>query len=242
MMIRTLLLLPVALIILGGCRKSPTGGGNEQPVILQGTYVGNGNLGAGRTNLLVALEGPDSLNRFSGDIFYSGVITGFDDVSTDSGTDTVWFRYRRNSVLYRVMALPRSTSLTLHYLEPSGIPVIRVNKEVSGHNLSGHWTGLASSSALQIVDDVVMDMDQDGQLFTGTAEAPSYVLLIMQVNSGVAQGSAFQLAGFVYVSPVTYPVSMVGNYVTHDSVRGFWQVGNPDILDQGEFVFGRSFN
>lgn len=237
------------LILLGllwaagwsGCRKSPTGNGPEPPVVLQGSYVGNGNLGTGRANLLITLVGPDSLGRLTGAIRHRGAIIEFDDANTDSESDTLWFRYRRDNVLYRIMALPRSTNLALYYLEPAGIPVIRVNKELGGYNLSGQWTGRASSAALQIADDVAMDMDQNGQLFIGTADAPSYVTLQMQINSGVAQGDAFQLAGNVYVATVSYSVLLVGNYFTRDSVRGVWQAGQPDIFDHGEFVFGRTF-
>ncbi|MBU0509965.1 hypothetical protein KKH27_14170 [bacterium] len=228
-------------VLLTGCKSSPTDSPAEQQATLAGTYVGIGNLGGSQTNILMEFSGPDSLDAYGGTIRYRSAVLSFDDVYVNAEGDTVFFRYSRDSVVYRAWGLIEHTSLDLSFIEPTGVASFQVNRKSSGFNLSGLWSGIMSSTYVSQPVSAVMNMNQQGQLFWGTIDlSPSYTLNI-QISSGASAEASFQFSGEAWVFSERIPASFAGSYFAPDTISGLWQAGESPLYDSGEFLFWRSF-
>jgi hypothetical protein len=235
-------LLPALLIVvvLGGCRHY-----NDDPestaVTIQGDYVAYGDLGDGAINMLLEISGPDSAGRYAGGIRYSGTISTFSSIVTDSSGDTLRFEYARDLITYRVWTVPKATSMLLHFTAPSEISDILANKEASGNNMTGRWTGPMSATGWPQTSTAVMIINQTGQLFTGLATVTFYQTGNFLFTTGAVSSSTFQLNGTMRVASTDYAAQFDGNYITADSIAGNWYAGQNGADGSGYYVFSRSF-
>jgi hypothetical protein len=231
-----------AALMTVGCRHFPD---QPKPVQqpLQGSYVGIGNLNADHsaTNVSMAIEGPDSLGHYTGQIGYLSVVTTLDSVVRDSTGDTLIIRYTRNSAIYRPLARVTSSGMTVHFTQPTGIAAFLMNREVNGYNMTGMWVGKIYSNGLGVLRDATMTMDQEGTLFQGTVNVNLFQSAQFNLSSGSYNAGTFQISGTARMAGNDYPVLMAGNFVNVDSLSGNWQLGTNGGDDAGTFYMGRSF-
>ena len=240
--LRTVTVMLMIGVMLTGCRTWPDDSAPLEPPLAEGSYVGSGTLGGGATNVLMAINGPDTSGQLDGAIRYRSQVIALEDIYRVQDGDTVWFRYNRDDELYRAWALLGGNGLAVHFVEPTGIPAFRLNREISGYNMSGMWRGLMSSTALQLQSEAALSMDQQGQSFYGTAETVFIQSARFELNNGVANESSFHLTGTLYEGTASASVLMVGTYVARDTLAGNWNAGENGSVDRGEFWFCRSFD
>ena len=229
-------------LALAGCRSWPEDTSPLEPPLAEGTYVGSGTLGGGATNVLMAITGPDTSGQLDGAIRYRSQIITLEDIHRVTDTDSLWFRYRRDDVLYRAWAWLGGNGLAVHFEEPAGIATFRLNREIAGYNMSGLWRGLMSSIALQQQSDATMSMDQQGQSFYGTAETAFIQSAHFELNNGVANAGSYHLTGTLYEGTASVSALLVGTYLARDTLGGNWDAGENGSVDRGEFWFYRSFD
>jgi hypothetical protein len=239
---RTLVLIGIAVVLLEtGCRTWPDESNNNEPAVAQGSYVGSGELGGSSANILITVAGPDSAGLYSGSIHYRSQTTAFEDIIAVTDSDSLWFHYRRDDVMYRAWATYSSSGLTIHFVEPSDVPAFRVNREINGYNMSGTWDGRMSSAYWQVSNDASLTMEQEGQSFIGTATTAFSQTTSYEVSNGVANEASFQLNATMYVGANRYSAILYGTYAARDTTSGYWQAGDNGSVDHGEFVFCRTF-
>ena len=235
-------LFTIAALLVTGCHSWPDESSNDESATAQGSYVGSGRLGGSPTNILVIVSGPDSASRYSGSIRYRSLITDFEDVFHVINSDSLWFRYHRDNVFYRAWAAITGSGLSLHFVEPSGIPAFRVNREISGYNMSGQWNGRMSSIRWQLQNDAVMTIEQEGQSFGGTVETAFFQTTRFEVNNGVINEGAFHLNAMMFIGSSNTSAILYGIYSARDTTAGFWEAGENGTTDNGQFIFYRSFD
>lgn len=240
---RSLLVLLTAIAVFGwGCRTWPDDSSTNEPAAAEGSYVGNGNLGGGSTNILMAVVGPDSAGLFNGGIRYRSQITSFEDIYRVTNSDSLWLRYHRDNVLHRAWAMIGNNGLSIHFVEPTGIPTFRVNREIGGYNMSGAWNGSMSSTTWQLQNDASLTMDQQGQSFVGSVETAFFQTIRFEVNNGVANGNSFHLNATMFSGTSRYTALIYGTYSARDTTAGYWEAGENGSVDNGQFLFFRSFD
>jgi hypothetical protein len=240
--LRMAMVMLALALALTGCRTWPDDSTPLEPPAAEGSYVGSGTLGGGATNVLMAVNGPDTSGQLDGAIRYRSQIISLEDIYRVPDSDTLWFRYRRDNVLHRAWALLGGNGLAVHFTEPVGIPTFRLNREIAGYNMSGSWRGLMSSTALQLQSDATLSMDQQGQSFYGTAETAFIQSAHFELNNGVANAGSFHLTGTLYEGTASVSTLLVGTYLARDTLDGNWDAGENGSVDRGEFWFYRSFD
>jgi hypothetical protein len=234
--------LLVLTLAVSGCRTWPNDSTPLEPPVAEGSYVGSGTLGGGATNVLMAVTGPDTSGQLDGAIRYRSQIISLEDIYRVPDSDTLWFRYRRDDVLYHAWAMLGGNGLAVHLVEPSGIPTFRLNREIAGYNMSGSWRGLMSSTALRLQSNATLTMDQQGQSFYGAAETVFLQSARFDLNNGVANEASYHLTGMLYEGTASTSALWVGDYLSRDTMAGSWDAGENGSVDRGEFWFYRSFD
>lgn len=234
-------LMVIALFGMG-CRSWPEDTGDNTPAETQGSYVGNANLGGGSGNILLTVGGPDSLESLRGTIRYRSVVSEFEEIFRVTDSDSLWFSYRRDNVTYRAWASISHTGMTVSFLDPSGIPAFRVNREIDGYNMSGTWNGRISSTYWQLQNDAAMTMEQEGQSFIGVLETSFRQFVRFEINNGVVNEGSFHLNAEMFSGTSRNTAILYGSYLTRDTTTGFWETGNDGVTDNGQFILYRSFD
>lgn len=234
-------LLLCLVTLWNGCKTWPEEVGPDGPPEAQGTYVGSIDIEGGVVNMLLSVIGPDSADHYTGSVRYRSQITSFEDIYRTQTGDTLWFRYRRNETVYRAWALLDYGGLTVHFIEPSGISVAFLNRELDGYNLSGVWNGLMTSATMPEQRTASMSMDQQGQAFYGTVYVTFFHPVQLEITSGVVSQENYHLYGNMRVGTSTTIMDMTGYYYSRDTVTGYWQAGSNGSVDHGEYLFYRTY-
>ena len=230
----------VAVLLSTSCRQTAPVDA-QQPTETLTSYVGIASFSAVPTNvLIVASQSADAPATLSGSITYQSQHTDFAEITLSDDGDTLRFNYVRSNVLYRAWAVKSSVDLRVHFTEPTGIPVFRLNRETNGHNMTGIWNGEMSSTFAPGPQSVTLVMDQTGTVFTGETSVNFFEPWTFELSTGSVSGSAFELSGSVHGSS-TVPTSWQGYYVGFDTLTGTWNAGGEAEIDGGEFFLSRWF-
>lgn len=240
---KKLIIIPLALLaslMISSCRSWPD---NPEQVItqVQGFYIGVGNIGGGLTNVLIEILTADSLGNLKGSIVYRSDTTQFSQIRTNASLDSVWFVYLRDTTIYHADAVVSGLGLSVSFTSPAGIPVFRVNKEVSGYNMTGIWNGQMTSTYSLNSHDAQMNMTQESGLFSGTVNVTFQQAVTFELNGGAVNGADFQLSGTMGSAANGISALFYGRYESSDRISGYWSAGPNGDNDNGEFVFIRTF-
>ncbi|MBI5059277.1 hypothetical protein HZB60_05790 [candidate division KSB1 bacterium] len=222
------------------CKKYPTDPEHPIEATVAGGYVGVAALGEPVANVRIEVTQADSAD-FSGAIAYRGATLALSNIYTDSAEDTLWFNFHRDGTLYRAQAEIQDIGLVVHVQEPSGVSDFRVNREFSGYNLTGYWSGQLSSTQWSTVNDAQFSMDQRGALFAGIVTTSFVQAYQFQLTSGGVNAGSFQLQGVLVLGGTSYPTLWSGTYTGRDTVSGVWDGGDQGSVDSGQFIFYRSY-
>jgi hypothetical protein len=240
---KNLIIIPLALLvslIISSCRSWPD---NPQQVItqVQGFYIGVGNLEGGLTNVLIEILTADSLGNLKGSIIYRSDTTQFSQIRANTGLDSVWFVFLKDTTIYHAYAVVSGLGLSVNFTAPTGIPVFRVNKEVNGYNMTGMWNGQMTSTYSINSHDAQMNMTQESALFSGSVNVTFQQAVTFELSSGAVNGADFQLSGTMGSTANGISALFYGRYESSDRISGYWSAGPNGVNDNGEFVFVRTF-
>ncbi len=234
----------ILLLCLGlsvSCRNYPT---SPEPDPSSGTatgqFYGNGRFSDVDANVSLNVVATDTLGHYSGQIRYLGYAAELTGISLSASEDTLRFGYTRSSITYVVRARVTSAGLTAVFDEPSGTPVLQLNR-ANGRNMTGMWTGRAQSDLSGYEGDAAMIMDQAGSLYYGTVTLSQLTTYQLQITTGSTGGNAFLLGGTFYANGTNFNVDIGGQYFGSDTLTAGWSLGSSGSVDHGGLVLYRRF-
>lgn len=234
-------LIIVSLLVLSnlGCKKTPTDPPIPAPE-LNGTYVGWGRPGNSGYNVRLEFHATDSAS-WDSEIFYGGFGSSVSVTELSSDEDSVRLEYTRGTT-YRLLGVVSNAAIHLYVLEPSGQPTYVLNKETAGYNLSGEWDGAMYSQLLQTTQPADLFLDQQGTFYDGSVQVQFGIYTLLgQINQGAIQDNGIYFGGTASFDGNRYPFRFDGEFVTQDSIAGYWQLNVTGGSDAGEFGFSRRF-
>lgn len=240
----TVLLISIA--VFTGCKKSSTDPIDPVPSIAAGSYVGYNDLGDGNVNIwLAVIEGDtdsSGVPALSGFIEYGGEREQMISITTDAAQDSIWLQYSYDGVIHRASSAITAVGLELVFSIPSGLPTLRMNREIGGANMTGKWQGTMSSNYLQISNSATLIMDQWGYNFQGDVDSYLDANVHGDIYQGTIAGADFSLSGTGYYGSYTSDFTFWGQYIHQDTIGGNWQLGSSSQpYDNGSFLFWREF-
>jgi hypothetical protein len=233
------------LIAIPGCKKSPTDSIQQIESVAAGSYVGYNDLGDGFVNVWLAVldETPESdtsgIPTLTGFIEYGNEREQLLSITTDANQDSLWLQYSYNGVIHRAASAITIQGLDLIFSTPSGLPTLRMNREVGAANMTGKWLGTMTSNYLLTTSAAVMIMDQWGGEYFGDVDVQFSSALHGDINNGSTGGSDFSLSGTGIYGSYSTTLQMEGHYVHQDTIGGNWVIGSN--YDSGSFLFWRDF-
>lgn len=234
------IIILASLVILFGCKKTPTDSGDTEAPQVTGSYVGWGMPGGTGFNMRIEIEEADSAN-WDGTILYAGSTVPLTITSVSENEDSIRFEFTRAST-YRYLGILSNVSMTIMVLEPAGQPTYFLNRERNGYNLSGDWDGWMYSQFLNTTEDAEMFMNHQGTLFDGDVESSfGFYNLLGDVTSGAQNGAGVSFWGTAPFDGGEYPFQFDGTFINRDSVNGSWQLSVSGGGDSGTFAFARRF-
>ncbi|MBU1636162.1 hypothetical protein KKC97_00670 [bacterium] len=232
---------------MNACKKSSTEPVETVPSIAGGSYVGYDDLGDGFVNVwLAVIEGEtdttSGIPSLSGFIEYGDEREQMLSITTNAAQDSLWLQYSYGGVIHRASSDISVEGLELIFSTPAGLPVLRLNREIGGSNMTGKWLGTMTSNYWQVTSSAVMIMDQWGVDFIGDVDANLYEDLHGDINAGSVAGVDFSLTGTGYYGSYSADLTFWGQYIHQDTIGGNWQIGTgSQAYDNGSFLFWRDF-
>ncbi len=234
------ILFVITVIVLMGCKKTPTDSGDSENPHVAGTFVGWGRPGGTGYNMRMVISEEDSA-QWEGIVEYAGsdVPMTITNVTTDE--DSVRFEFTRGST-YRCLGVVSNVAMMIYVLEPAGQPNYTLSKVRGAYNLSGDWNGWMYSQFLNTTQNADLFIMQEGNLYTGSVESQfGFYTLLGDVTGGAQDGTGISIWGTAPYEGQEYPFRLDGRYINPDSVNGTWQLDVTGGGDTGTFAFSRRF-
>jgi hypothetical protein len=242
------LLILTALLLIAGCKKSPTGSVDPLPVSATGSFLGYTDFGGGSGNYWLRIQEPDSAAvdstgtmELEGAIHYNGTSTVLLIAESYADGDSLRIEWVRDDIRFAGSTAVASSGFYFEFSDPSWKQPMRANREIGGYNLTGLWNGSMSSNALQVSRDAQMGMDQQSSLYLGWVEVNYLGLLHGDLVSGNYAGPDFTTGGTAQYGGESYELSLTGTFARVDTIAGSWTLRDEGVVDGGEFLFWRTF-